>query len=52
MRCSGWQRKRGDNLWTGDMIVTGACCGITKIAAGQTFAGCFADLPPLEITFV
>jgi 2-keto-4-pentenoate hydratase len=44
--------QRGQKLRTGDMIVTGACCGITKVAAGQTFAGCFADFPPLEIQFV
>jgi 2-keto-4-pentenoate hydratase len=44
--------QRGQLLRTGDMIVTGACCGITKVAAGQTFAGCFADFPPLEIQFV
>ena len=44
--------QRGNKLRTGDMILTGACCGITKVAAGQTFAGCFADFPPLQIQFV
>jgi 2-keto-4-pentenoate hydratase len=44
--------RRGTKLRAGEMIVTGACCGITKVAAGETFAGCFADFPPLEVQFV
>jgi 2-keto-4-pentenoate hydratase len=44
-------RKRGDKLRSGDMIVTGTCTGITKVGTGQTFAGCFADLPPVQIRF-
>jgi 2-keto-4-pentenoate hydratase len=44
--------QRGTKLRAGEMIVTGACCGITKVAAGETFAGCFADFPPLEIQLV
>jgi|HubBroStandDraft_6_1064221.scaffolds.fasta_scaffold2416457_2 hypothetical protein len=42
----------GNKLRAADMILTGACCGITKVAAGQMFAGCFADFPPLQIQFV
>ena len=44
--------QRGNKLRAGDMILTGACCGITKVAASQMFAGCFADFPPLQIQFV
>jgi 2-keto-4-pentenoate hydratase len=44
--------RRGSKLRAGDMIATGACCGITRVGPGQTFAGCFADFPPLEIRFV
>jgi 2-keto-4-pentenoate hydratase len=42
-------RKRGDKLRSGDMILTGTCTGITKVAPGQAFAGCFADLPPVQV---
>jgi 2-keto-4-pentenoate hydratase len=44
--------QRGSKLRAGDMIATGACCGIIKVGPGQAFAGCFADFPPLEIRFV
>jgi 2-keto-4-pentenoate hydratase len=42
-------RKRGDKLRSGEMILTGTCTGITKVAPGQVFAGCFADLPPVRV---
>jgi 2-keto-4-pentenoate hydratase len=45
-------QQRENKLRAGDMILTGACCGITKVAAGQMFAGCFSDFPPLQIQFV
>jgi 2-oxo-3-hexenedioate decarboxylase len=43
--------KRGDRLRSGEIILTGTCTGITKVAPGQVFAGCFADLPPVEVRF-
>ncbi|MFY9939748.1 MAG: hypothetical protein WAK33_22890 [Silvibacterium sp.] len=42
-------RKRGDQLRSGEIILTGTCTGVTKVNPGQLFAGCFADLPPLQI---
>jgi 2-keto-4-pentenoate hydratase len=45
-------RQRGVGLRAGDVVLTGACCGITKVAPGQTFAGCFGDFPPLEMHFI
>jgi 2-keto-4-pentenoate hydratase len=41
--------KRGDRLRTGDIVLTGTCTGITNVAAGQVFAGCFGDFPPVQI---
>jgi 2-keto-4-pentenoate hydratase len=40
---------RGDRLRTGEIILTGSCTGITKVAPGQVFAGCFPDLPPVQL---
>lgn len=41
--------KRGGRLRAGDLVLTGTCTGITKVAPGQDFAGCFADLPPVRV---
>jgi 2-keto-4-pentenoate hydratase len=46
---AGALNKRGDRLRRGDIVLTGTCTGITKVAPGQVFAGCFADLPPVEV---
>jgi 2-keto-4-pentenoate hydratase len=43
--------KRGERLRRGEMVLTGTCTGITKVAPGQMFAGCFADLVSVEIRF-
>jgi 2-keto-4-pentenoate hydratase len=43
--------KRGERLRGGEIILTGTCTGITKVARGQVFAGCFGDLPPVECGF-
>ena len=45
-------RKRGDQLRKGEIILTGTCTGVTKVAPGQLFAGCFADLPPVQLHLV
>lgn len=44
-------RRRGDRLRSGEIILTGTCTGVTKVAPGQSFSGCFADLPPVAIDF-
>jgi 2-keto-4-pentenoate hydratase len=41
--------KRGDQLRRDEVILTGTCTGITKVAPGQLFAGFFADLPPVQV---
>ncbi len=41
--------RRGGRLRTGEMILSGTCTGITKVAPGQTFAGCFADFSPVQV---
>lgn len=41
--------KRGERLKAGELVLTGTCTGITKVAPGQNFAGHFADLPPVEV---
>jgi 2-keto-4-pentenoate hydratase len=41
--------RRGNYLKRGDIIVTGTCTGITKVSAGETFDGCFADLSPVQV---
>jgi len=41
--------KRGDQLRSGEIILTGTCTGITKVTPGQLFAGYFADLPPVQV---
>ena len=41
--------KRGQRLRKGEIILTGTCTGITKVAEGQLFEGRFADLPAVEI---
>lgn len=41
--------RRGSRLRQGEMILSGTCTGITKVAARQTFAGQFADLPPVSV---
>lgn len=42
-------RKHGDQLRRGEIILTGTCTGITKVSPGQSFSGCFADLPPVQV---
>jgi 2-keto-4-pentenoate hydratase len=41
---------RGDKLRRGEMILTGTCTGITKVAPGQVFTGRFGDLPAVELS--
>lgn len=41
--------KRGERLRRGEIILTGTCTGITKVAPGELFAGRFADFPPVEV---
>lgn len=40
---------RGKALRAGEMVFTGTCTGITKVAPGQMFEGRFADLPPVRL---
>jgi len=42
-------RKRGDHLRRDEVILTGTCTGVTKVAPGQLFAGFFADQPPVQV---
>ena len=49
---AGALRKRGDQLRSGEIVLTGTCTGITKVAPGQVFAGCFADLPSVQVHLV
>jgi 2-keto-4-pentenoate hydratase len=44
--------ERGGRLSHGDIVLTGTCTGIAKVAPGQTFAGHFADLSPVEVRLV
>jgi len=41
--------KRGQRLHKGEIVFTGTCTGITKVAAGQLFEGRFADFPAVEV---
>jgi len=41
--------KRGQPLRKGEIILTGTCTGITKVAPGQLFQGRFGDFPAVEI---
>ena len=41
----------GDRLRSGEIVLTGTCTGITKVAPGQTFAGCFSDVSPVRLHF-
>jgi 2-keto-4-pentenoate hydratase len=41
--------RRGSCLRRGEIILSGTCTGITKVAAGQTFAGRFANFPPVQV---
>jgi 2-keto-4-pentenoate hydratase len=45
-------RRRGGGLRNGEIILTGTCTGITRVIPEQTFAGYFADFPPVEVHFV
>jgi 2-keto-4-pentenoate hydratase len=45
-------RRRGSSLRSGEIILTGTCTGITKVSAGQTFDGCFADFSPVRVHLV
>jgi 2-keto-4-pentenoate hydratase len=45
-------KQRGERLRAGDIVFTGTCTGITKVAAGQVFQGQFADYPAVEIRLV
>jgi 2-keto-4-pentenoate hydratase len=49
---AGALSKRGDRLRRGDIVLTGTCTGITKVAPGQLFAGCFGDLAPVQVLLV
>ncbi|HXY99633.1 MAG TPA: fumarylacetoacetate hydrolase family protein [Stellaceae bacterium] len=42
-------RAQGRGLRRGEMVFTGTCTGITKVAPGQSFEGRFADLPPVRL---
>jgi 2-keto-4-pentenoate hydratase len=42
-------RRRGRSLRSGEIIMTGTCTGITKVAAGQRLDGCFADVSPVQV---
>jgi 2-keto-4-pentenoate hydratase len=42
-------RLRGSSLQRGEIIMTGTCTGISKVSAGQTFDGCFADFSPVRV---
>jgi 2-keto-4-pentenoate hydratase len=48
---TGALHKRGNRLRNGEIVLTGTCTGITKVAPGQIFAGRFSDLPPVQIRF-
>jgi 2-keto-4-pentenoate hydratase len=41
--------ERGERLRSGEIILTGTCTGVTKVAPGQVFEGYFADLPPVQL---
>lgn len=41
----------GDRLRSGEIILTGTCTGITKVAPGQAFAGRFSDFSPVQVHF-
>jgi 2-keto-4-pentenoate hydratase len=41
--------RSGGRLRAGEIIMSGTCTGVTKVAPGQVFAGCFADRAPVEI---
>jgi 2-keto-4-pentenoate hydratase len=41
--------ERGGRLQDGEIVLTGTCTGITKVAPGQVFQGRFADLSPVEV---
>ena len=41
--------KCGEQLRSGDLILTGTCTGITKVEAGQVFTGCFGDCLAVRI---
>jgi 2-keto-4-pentenoate hydratase len=45
-------RRRGTSLRSGEIVLTGTCTGITKVMPGLTFAGYFADFPPVEVHLV
>jgi 2-keto-4-pentenoate hydratase len=42
-------RRRGSSLRSGEIIMTGTCTGITKVAPGQRLEGCFADVSPVQV---
>jgi 2-keto-4-pentenoate hydratase len=42
-------RARGRGLRRGEMVFTGTCTGITKVAPGQIFEGRFGHLPPVRL---
>ena len=43
---------RGERLRGGEIVSTGTCTGITRVAPGQTFEGRFANLPPIRLHLV
>ena len=44
--------RHGGSPRDGEIILTGTCTGITKVSAGQTFDGCFADFSPVQVNLV
>jgi 2-keto-4-pentenoate hydratase len=46
---AGTLQRHGGGLRRGGIIMSGSCTGITKVSPGQTFAGRFADLPPVQV---
>jgi 2-keto-4-pentenoate hydratase len=45
-------QSRGMTLRKGEIILTGTCTGVTKVAPGQTFEARFSDYPPLRIQII
>jgi 2-keto-4-pentenoate hydratase len=42
-------QRHGRGLRRDEIILSGSCTGITKVSPGQTFAGRFADFPPVQV---
>lgn len=48
---AGALKSRGQGLRAGDIVMTGTCTGIAKVASGQAFEGRFAGLGSVEVSF-